>query len=139
MKSIGEALDLRSEILQELEKAIVTRNGGRRESTLQFVIVGGGPTGVELAGALAEIQRNVLPTDYTEIDRKQMKVVLIEAADRLLATMVKSHRRQPKLPGKTGCGSALDTWYRITMGHQVCCSWPMAVPCARGTSSGQPV
>ncbi|HQU76849.1 MAG: NAD(P)/FAD-dependent oxidoreductase [Chitinophagales bacterium] len=110
LKSIGEALDLRSEILQELEKAIVTETVEERESTLQFVIVGGGPTGVELAGALAEIQRNVLPTDYTEIDRKQMKVVLIEAADRLLATMSeKSSKAAKKYLEKLGVEVRLDT------------------------------
>ncbi|HAE35415.1 MAG: NAD(P)/FAD-dependent oxidoreductase [Chitinophagales bacterium] len=110
LKSIGEALDLRSEILQELEKAIVTETVEERESTLQFVIVGGGPTGVELAGALAEIQRNVLPTDYTEIDRKQMKVVLIEAADRLLATMSeKSSKAAKNYLEKLGVEVRLDT------------------------------
>ena len=110
LKSIGEALDLRSEILQELEKAIVTETVEERESTLQFVIVGGGPTGVELAGALAEIQRNVLPKDYTEIDRKQMKVVLIEAADRLLATMSeKSSKAAKKYLEKLGVEVRLDT------------------------------
>lgn len=87
LKTIGEALNMRSDILQEFEKAIVTDTVEVKQRSLTFIIVGGGPTGVELAGALAEIQRNVLPNDYTEIDHRQMKVVLIEAADRILATM----------------------------------------------------
>lgn len=87
LKTIREALDMRSDILQEFERAIVSLEEDRRLKSLNFVIVGGGPTGVELAGALAEIRRNVLPSDYTEIDPAWMKVVLVEAADRLLATM----------------------------------------------------
>lgn len=87
LKTIREALDMRSDILQEFERAIVSLEEDRRLKSLNFVIVGGGPTGVELAGALAEIRRNVLPSDYTEIDPAWMKVVLIEASDRLLSTM----------------------------------------------------
>jgi NADH:ubiquinone reductase (H+-translocating) len=87
LKSIPDALDLRSDILQKFEKALNEPNHRTVERTLNFVVVGGGPTGVETAGALAEIKRNVVPADYTELDASQMEVHLIEAAPRVLAAM----------------------------------------------------
>jgi NADH dehydrogenase len=87
LKSIPDALDLRSDILQEFEKALSESGPGNVERILNFVIVGGGPTGVETAGALAEIKKNVLPSDYLELDADKMQVHLIEAAPRLLAAM----------------------------------------------------
>lgn len=87
LKSIPDALDLRSDILQEFEKALSERNTGEIDRILNFVVVGGGPTGVETAGALAEIKKHVLPADYTELDAAKMQVHLIEAAPRILAAM----------------------------------------------------
>lgn len=87
LKSIPDALDLRSDILQEFEKALSESDTGNIERILNFVVVGGGPTGVETAGALAEIKKNVLPSDYKELDASKMQVHLIEAAPRLLASM----------------------------------------------------
>lgn len=87
LKSIPDALDLRSDILQEFEKALSQSESGNVERILNFVVVGGGPTGVETAGALAEIKKNVLPSDYSELDADKMQVYLIESAPRLLAAM----------------------------------------------------
>jgi len=87
LKSVPEALDLRSMILQNFEKAVRTTDEREQRRLMQFVIVGGGPTGVEIAGALAELQRHVLPNDYPELDLSQMQVHLIEAVDRLLVGM----------------------------------------------------
>lgn len=87
LKSIPDALDLRSNILQEFEKALSESGSGNLERILNFVVVGGGPTGVETAGALAEIKKNVVPADYRELDANKMQVHLIEAAPRLLAAM----------------------------------------------------
>jgi NADH:ubiquinone reductase (H+-translocating) len=87
LKSIPDALDLRSDILQEFEKALNTPNADTIARVLNFVVVGGGPTGVETAGALAEMKKNVLPADYTELDATKMQVHLIEAAPRVLAAM----------------------------------------------------
>ncbi len=84
LKSIPDALDLRSNILQEFEKALST---GETDRFLNFVVVGAGPTGVETAGALAEIKKHVLPADYKELDASKMNVHLIEAAPRVLAAM----------------------------------------------------
>lgn len=87
LKSIPDALDLRSDILQEFEKALSQSKTGDIERFLNFVVVGAGPTGVETAGALAEIKKNVIPADYKEIDASKMQVHLIEAAPRVLAAM----------------------------------------------------
>lgn len=87
LKSIPDALDLRSNILQEFEKALSESGSGNIERMLNFVVVGGGPTGVETAGALAEIKKNVVPADYRELDAEKMQVHLIEAAPRVLAAM----------------------------------------------------
>lgn len=87
MKSVSEALFLRNELLQNYEEALASGNETNREATLNVVIVGGGPTGVELAGAIAEMRNNILPKDYPEIDFSGMKIYLIEAGDRLLSAM----------------------------------------------------
>ncbi|MDX2250453.1 MAG: NAD(P)/FAD-dependent oxidoreductase [Bacteroidia bacterium] len=87
MKSIPEALDLRSLILQNFETALQQSNGEIKDVLLKFVVVGGGPTGVETSGALAELKRHVLPSDYPELDLRQMEIHLLEAGDQLLAGM----------------------------------------------------
>ncbi len=87
LKSIPEALNLRSEILQEFEKATLSTNQLEKQQHMTFVIVGGGPTGVETAGALAEFKKFVLPHDYPELDPKLMRVYLVEAGSRLLNGM----------------------------------------------------
>jgi len=102
MKSLIESLDLRSKILQNFEKAIYSRDLKEQERLMNFVIVGGGPTGVELAGALAELKKQVLPEDFPDLDIRKMKIHLIEAAPRVLAPMsenasVKAHHFLKKL------------------------------------------
>ena len=87
MKSVPEALDLRSLILQNLEKALLTSDIKERERLMNIVVVGGGPTGVEIAGALGELKKHILPSDYPELDTRQMHIYLIEALDRLLISM----------------------------------------------------
>jgi NADH dehydrogenase len=87
MKNIPEALNLRSLILQNLEKALVTKTYNEREALMTFVVVGGGPTGVELSGALAEMRHLILRKDYHGLKKQHMKVYLVEGKDRLLAAM----------------------------------------------------
>ncbi len=87
LKQVPQALDLRSQILQNFEKAVLINRENAAQSLLNFVIVGGGPTGVEVSGALGELKMHVLPKDYKELDFKRMKIILIEAQDRLLSTM----------------------------------------------------
>jgi NADH dehydrogenase len=87
MKNIPEALNLRSLILQNVERALITENTEERDALLTFVVVGGGPTGVELSGALAEMRNYVLTYDYPELDKKEMKVYLVEGKPEVLAAM----------------------------------------------------
>lgn len=87
MKSIPEALDLRSLMLQNLEAALLTNDLDERYRLMNYVIVGGGPTGVELAGAMGELKKHILPTDYPDLDIRRMNVHLIQGSDRLLPTM----------------------------------------------------
>ncbi|MBK5212819.1 MAG: NAD(P)/FAD-dependent oxidoreductase [Flavobacteriaceae bacterium] len=87
MKTVPQALNIRSLILQNIEEADITENETERKRLLNFVIAGGGPTGVELAGALAEFRRGILENDYPEMDEDEMKVHLIEGQDRVLPPM----------------------------------------------------
>ena len=87
MKSIPQSLNLRSLILQNFEQALLTDDLHRRDALMNFVIVGGGPTGVELAGALAEIKKGILPKDYPDLDTRRAQINLIQGASRLLPAM----------------------------------------------------
>ena len=77
MKSVSEALKLRNIILENFEYALVTNSSEERDIDLDLVIVGGGPTGVELAGALADLRNYVLPKDYPEIDFSKMQIHIV--------------------------------------------------------------
>ena len=87
MKSIPQSLNLRSLILQNFEQALLTDDLHRRDALMNFVIVGGGPTGVELAGALAEIKKGILPKDYPDLDTRRAQINLVQGASRLLPAM----------------------------------------------------
>jgi NADH:ubiquinone reductase (H+-translocating) len=90
MKSIVEALDLRSLILQNFEQALLTTDPVEKQALMNIVIVGGGPTGVEMAGAIAELKRHILPKDYPELDFAAMKIYLVESSPALLGTFSKA-------------------------------------------------
>lgn len=87
MKNIAEALNIRSLMLQNLEKALVTTDKAERDALLTFVIVGGGPTGVELAGAISELRKYILCKDYPGLCNADMKVYLVEGKPEVLASM----------------------------------------------------
>ncbi|MFY8000292.1 MAG: NAD(P)/FAD-dependent oxidoreductase [Candidatus Kapaibacteriota bacterium] len=87
MKSVSEALNLRSTILQAFEEATLTDDTKERQELMTFVVVGGGPTGVETAGALAELKKHVLQHDFPELDLRLMRIYLLEATPRLLNGM----------------------------------------------------
>jgi NADH dehydrogenase len=89
MKSIPEALNLRSLILQNLEAALIAADKESEAKLLNFVIVGGGPTGVETAGAIAELKKHVLKNDYPELDLEKVNIYLIEGSPELLGPMSK--------------------------------------------------
>lgn len=90
LKSLKESLNLRSLLLENLEKAAITTDEKERQQLTNVVIVGGGPAGVELAGALAEFKKFVLPKDYPYFNKETMNLYLIEAGTRLLAAMSES-------------------------------------------------
>lgn len=94
MKSTAEAINLRNRILEGFEQAILTEDFQEQDKLLSFAIVGGGPTGVELAGAIAELKNYVLPKDYPELDFGKMKIRLYEASPRLLNGMSEKAGRE---------------------------------------------
>src|SRR4030095_5957127 len=86
LKSLEDALEIRRRILLAFERAERESDEHHRRALLTFVIVGAGPTGVELAGAIAEISRQVMVSDFRAIDPRDARVVLVEAGDRILST-----------------------------------------------------
>ncbi len=87
MKTIPQSLNLRSLILENFEEALLTSDLHERNALMNFVIVGGGPTGVELAGALAEIKRGILPKDYPDLDTRSVQINIIQSSDCILKGM----------------------------------------------------
>jgi len=98
MKTIPEALNIRSLLIENLELALQTNDEAAQRELMNFVIVGAGPTGVELAGALAELKKAVLPKDYPDLDiANRMQINLVQGVDRVLDAMsVKSSRAAEK-------------------------------------------
>lgn len=97
MKSIPQSLNIRSLILENFEQAVLTKDQADKDALINFVLVGGGPTGVELAGALAEMKRAILQKDYPDLDIDKMQINLVQSGDRILNTMsVKSSAEAEK-------------------------------------------
>jgi NADH dehydrogenase len=90
MKTITDAIKVRNRIIRNMEFALLTDDREVMNSLMDFVIVGGGPTGVELAGALAELKNQVFPKDYPELELSQMDIHLVESGPRLLNGMSKN-------------------------------------------------
>lgn len=87
LKSASEAIRCRNRIVERLERAAVCKNENERRRMLTFAVIGGGPTGVEIAGALGEMKRYSLSREYPEINQADISVKLIEGTDKLLRTM----------------------------------------------------
>lgn len=87
MKSVSEAMRLRNTILRNLELALTEEDPARKQALMNIVVVGGGASGVEIAGAVAEMKKNIIARDYPDLDSSQMHIYLVNAGDRLLATM----------------------------------------------------
>lgn len=87
MKSTVEALQLRYKLIQNFENALTTKNEEDLQRLMNIVVVGGGPTGVEISGALAEMKKYVLPKDYPELDFSKMNIFLLEGTDKMLGHM----------------------------------------------------
>ena len=96
MKSTVEAVQLRHHLIQNFENASIAPDAATREAMLTIVVVGGGPTGVEVSGAIADMRSYVLPKDYPELDFKQMKIYLLEGSPRTLITMSEKSSEQSK-------------------------------------------
>jgi len=96
MKSIAEVLDLRNSLLMNFENAVATTDEEERNRLLNIVIIGGGPSGVEIAGALAEMNKYILPKDYPELKKKKANIYLIEGMGRLLNAMSEKSSQKSK-------------------------------------------
>ena len=87
LKDIPDAIEIRNHVLTCFEQAMLEPDAERRRALLTFIVVGGGPTGVEMAGALSELIRLVLVKDYPRLNIKDVRILLLEATDKLLAAM----------------------------------------------------
>ena len=96
MKSVGEALGLRNRLLENFEKALVSDNEEDKSGLLNVVVVGGGPTGVEISGTLAEMKKHVLPKDYPELNFDLMQIYIVESGAELLGPMSKNAQVKSK-------------------------------------------
>jgi NADH dehydrogenase len=86
IKSVESALEVRRRIFTAFEAAEIEQDAQRREAWLTFVVVGGGPTGIEMAGQIAELARDALPRDFHSVDPRRARILLVEASERLLPT-----------------------------------------------------
>ena len=113
LKTVEDALEIRRRVLVAFEQAERARDPARREALLTFVVVGGGPTGVELAGALTEIARHTLAADFRRIDPRLARIVLVEATPRVLPSypleLSEAARRQLE-----GLGVEVQTGAKVT-------------------------
>ncbi|MCD8385768.1 MAG: NAD(P)/FAD-dependent oxidoreductase [Bacteroidales bacterium] len=87
IKTASEAMRCRNEILERLERACLTHDMELRRKLLSFVVVGGGPTGVEIASALGEMKRDIVPREYTSLKPEEITITLLEGSNRLLSAM----------------------------------------------------
>lgn len=94
MKTTLEALQIKYRLLQNMEEALYAKSENELEKLLTVVVVGGGPTGVEMSGAIADMRRFVLPKDYPEIDFSKMKIYLLEGSPETLGTMSEKSSEQ---------------------------------------------
>ncbi len=141
LKSIDDALGIRRRILLAFEEAERETDPDARAAWMTFVVVGGGPTGVELAGALGEVARDALRREFRSIDPTMARIVLVEGMDRVLPTYPPACRaggRRPRQPGRDGPyrdpgdghhGRRRGAWRRP----------PAPSTWRRGPSSGRPV
>jgi len=110
MKNLPQALNLRSLMLENLEQAVITTDPEKRKELLSFVLAGAGPTGVELAGGIAELKLNVLPKDYPDMDFSAMEIHLIEGSSRVLPPMSEhASNKASKFLSKLGVHIHLNT------------------------------
>ena len=130
LKSVTDALDIRSLLLQNFEKLLTITSGSEKEKYLNIVIVGGGPTGVEIAGALAELKRHVLPNDYPELKIDDLVIHLVESSSKLLGNMSEQSSSKSKLfLEKLGVKLWLNTTVESFKGDEVHLKDAGSIPC----------
>lgn len=96
LKTTAEALHNRNQVLESFEKALNTDDMKERKQLMTFIIVGGGATGIELSGALAEMRKFILPHDYPDLDLSMMKIILIDGGSRLLSAFSEQSSEEVK-------------------------------------------
>lgn len=94
IKTVSEAMHTRDEILDRLERGAICSDPERRRQLLSFLVVGGGPSGVEIAGAIGEMKKYILAKEYPEISPDDMTITLVEASDKLLGAMRKGSQEK---------------------------------------------
>ena len=120
MKSTLEALQLRYKLLQNFETAINTKDEQAIQQLMNIVVVGGGPTGVELSGAIADMKKYVLPKDYPELDFSKMKIFLLEGTGKTLSNMSdKSSEESKRYLEKTGVTVLTNTLLKDYDGEKI--------------------
>ena len=120
LKNIQDALNIRSWILQNFELSLAKVDQKQKYAHTKFVIVGGGPAGVEMAGALAEFKKYLLKSDYPEIEFDMMKIYLIQADDRVLPSMTKKASNHAyKVLEKLGVKILLNTYVKDYDGDKI--------------------
>lgn len=129
MKTLSEAMGLRNTLLSNLERSVTCDTTQERRELLNVVIVGGGATGVEIAGAIAEMKRYILPKDYPEIGHSDLHIFLIEAGNRLLSGMsVKSSRKAEEFLRRMGVNIYLNKRVTDFVAHKVILEDGMEIP-----------
>jgi NADH:ubiquinone reductase (H+-translocating) len=94
MKSVSEALFLRNKVFDDYEKAVTSENDDQKQDLLDIVVVGGGPTGVEVAGSLAEMKKHIIPKDYQDLHSQEIDIHLVHGNEKLLNTMSEESSRK---------------------------------------------
>ncbi|TBW28943.1 NAD(P)/FAD-dependent oxidoreductase [Gramella sp. KN1008] len=128
MKTVPQALNIRSLILENLEQATITEDPEERKALLNFVLVGAGPTGVELSGAIAELRNHIVPKDYPDIDPNEMNIHLLEGLGRVLPPMSEhASRKAHKFLEELGVKIHLNTMVESYDGHLVKTNTDLAI------------
>jgi len=120
MKTVPQALNIRSLVLENFEKAVICEDPNQRKSLMNFVIAGAGPTGVELAGALAEFKNGIIKNDYPNLNAQEMTIHLIEGESKVLPPMsVFASKKAEMFLNKMGVNIHLNTFVKNYNGKTV--------------------
>ena len=95
LKTLADAFEIRAKVIGAFEHAERCAEAAQREAWMTFVVIGAGPTGVEMAGTLSEIAQHTLKDEFRRIDTRQARVVLLEGADRVLGSFVPANEKKP--------------------------------------------